>query len=64
MKLCKDCKHYRPEGLAFRNMCARKGIQDLVTGLETLVSCFNERYPLHRDGENCGKEGRFWEPNE
>jgi len=73
-KLCVDCKHYRDERKGGNNgeynygqYCYRKGYEriSLVDGQPEMVgplSCYTERY--FGRNEDCGPEGKYWEPKE
>ncbi len=63
MKLCKDCKHVRVDGL--HPVCARAASTDPVTGEPDYAgaSCSYQRDGLAALG-NCGWKGRYWEPKE
>ncbi len=60
IKLCKDCKHFRPAKalpcIHVLEGCVR--ILDLVDGSSTDPR--QNRY----SADKCGKEARFWEPKE
>ena len=69
IKLCKDCRHYYPDGWCSRVVSYNK--IDLVTGEQRpnrrLEICSHERgswWLMTRIEGACGKEGRFWEPKE
>ena len=75
MRICKDCKHYlervSTDNYKLEPLCKRfKTAISLITGE---VSDRNSRYCIHEREEGwlyarlenlCGREGRFYEPNE
>jgi hypothetical protein len=69
MKLCKDCKNYRPDnflgisawGLRGLDKCSRDPHVNLIDGSVTYIKyCDRERY--HTGASFCGPEAKFFEP--
>lgn len=61
MKLCVDCKHFRP-GAYYPGWCTRRVTNrtDLVTGKEVLTGADDARV-MRRGLASCGPEGRLFE---
>lgn len=65
MKLCKDCKHFRPQrfinsGFAVHRMselCA----SELATGTDLVLGGPIKADPYFARSDACGKEAKFWE---
>jgi hypothetical protein len=71
MKLCKDCKYYRPEilerivTLGFLDgsehaKCARPTDDNFVSGGASKKYCSVERKDYH-SVDACGTKGKYWE---
>lgn len=67
MKLCKDCKHFRPGGVAQKIAWAPScyaptspPVFDPVTGTE--LSYMGDPYVLRSEDGTCGPTGKWFEP--
>ena len=60
IKLCKDCKHYRPFLFFFSHLSMCAALPDKVSG-KAKDFCHLQREYEHRE---CGPEGRLFEAKE
>ena len=61
MKLCKDCKFYRPESAAAANaLRAKCGHDEFVSPVDGSANILCS--VLRDDDDCCGREGEYWQP--